>query len=110
MEVQGTIKEIFETNQISEKFKKREVVVTTKEQYPQDIIMQFTQDKCNILDKYNVGEDVEVHVNLRGRGWTKNGATKYFNTLEAWRINKLSEAVGSQTSSSEGEDLDTLPF
>ena len=96
MEVQGTIKAIGKTEEISAKFKKRNVVVTTKEQYPQHISIQFVQDKCDMLDKYNVGEDVTVNINLRGREWTSpKGEVRYFNTIEGWRISKESEAVAS---------------
>lgn len=89
MEVQGKIKFIGTTEAVSDKFRKREIVVTTEEQYPQHISLQFTQDKCDILDKYSIGENVVVNINLRGREWTdKTGAVKYFNTIEGWRIEK----------------------
>lgn len=89
MEVQGKIKFIGTTEAVSDKFRKRDLVVTTEEQYPQHISLQFTQDKCDILDKYSIGENVIVNINLRGREWTdKTGAVKYFNTIEGWRIEK----------------------
>ena len=87
----GSIKVINETVQISEKFKKREFVVTdnNNEMYPQDIMFQAVQDKCDVLDAYNVGDTVEVSFNLRGREWTNpQGEVKYFNTLDAWRVEK----------------------
>lgn len=89
---------IGKTIQVSEKFAKRDVVVTdNSSQYPQDISLQFTQDKCDILDQYNVGDSVEVSFNLRGREWiSPQGEAKYFNTLDAWRIDKLG---GSSTGS-----------
>ena len=92
MEVQGRIKFIGTTEAVSDKFRKREIVVTTDEQYPQHISLQFTQDKCNLLDKYSIGENVVVNINLRGREWTdKTGVVKYFNTIEGWRIEKSSD-------------------
>ena len=88
MEIKGTIKEIFAEQVISEKFKKREFVLTdNSSQYTQEILIQCTNDKCELLDKVQVGSYVVAHINLRGRGWTnKEGVTKYFNTLEAWRL------------------------
>lgn len=88
MELTGKIKLINETKEFgSNGFKKRELVLTTDEQYPQHIIIEFVQDKCGILDKYKVGQDVKVGLNLRGREWTNpQGEVKYFNTIQGWRI------------------------
>lgn len=95
MEIKGTIKAIKATEVVSEKFSKRELVVTTEEQYPQHIAIQFTQDKCDLLNKFSIGQSVEVGINLRGREWTSpQGEVKYFNTIEGWR-------VSSQTATSE---------
>jgi hypothetical protein len=81
------------TVQVSEKFSKREFVVTdTSSMYPQDILFQATQDKCSLLDAVQVNEQVEVSFNLRGREWTNpQGEVKYFNSLEAWRIEKVGQ-------------------
>ena len=89
--LQGTVKVVNNTVQVSEKFSKREFVVTESNgMYPQDILFQATQDKCAILDTVNAGEQVEVSFNLRGREWVSpQGETKYFNTLEAWKIDKV---------------------
>lgn len=89
MEVKGKIKFIGSTQQVSEKFSKREIVVTTDEQFPQHISIEFNQDKCAILDKYSVGDDVEVGINLKGREWTNpQGEVKYFNSIQGWNIKK----------------------
>jgi hypothetical protein len=92
----GTVKVVNSTVQVSEKFSKREFVVTdTSSMYPQDIMFQATQDKCSLLDAVHTGEQVEVSFNLRGREWTSpQGEVKYFNTLEAWRIEKATQAAG----------------
>lgn len=83
--IKGTIKVVKDTVQVSEKFSKQEFVVTTEETYPQDIILQVTQDKCGSVP--SVGTKVEVSYNLRGREWTNpQGEVKYFNTIEAWKI------------------------
>lgn len=92
--LQGTVKVLYPTVQVSEKFSKREFVVTESSgMYPQDILFQLTQDKCALLDGYNVNDGVEVSFNLRGREWTSpQGEVKYFNSLEAWRIDRLGAA------------------
>lgn len=94
--LQGTVKVINDTVQISEKFSKREFVVTeTSSMYPQDIIFQLTQDKCSLIDGMKVNDTVEVSFNLRGREWTSpQGEVKYFNSLEAWRLEKVGQQAG----------------
>ena len=93
-QIKGRIKTIFPTIQVSEKFSKRDVVITTTtDMYPQDILVQFTQDRCAVLDTYKVGQEVDVDYNLRGRGWINpQGEAKYFNTIEGWRISLASGA------------------
>ena len=89
MQVTGKIKVIKATEVVSEKFSKRELVVTTNDQYPQDIMIQFTQDKCNLLDELSEGMDVAVSINIRGREWVSpQGESKYFNTIEGWKVTK----------------------
>ena len=82
-----------QTQQVSDKFAKREFVLKTEasSQYPQFVTMQLTQDKCSLLDQFSEGQELKVSFNLRGREWNGPDGIKYFNTLEAWRI----EAVGS---------------
>ena len=91
----GTVKLISETQQISEKFSKREFVISeTSSMYPQDILFQATQDKCSLLDSVKVQDQIEVSFNLRGREWTSpQGEVKYFNTLDAWRIEKVGQGM-----------------
>lgn len=87
MEVTGKIKEIKEIQHISDSFKKREFVVTTEDQYPQHILIELNQDKCNFLDEANIGDQITAHINLRGREWVNpQGETKYFNTIQAWKL------------------------
>lgn len=94
--LKGKIKVVTPTIQVSDKFAKRELVITTEEQYPQDVMFQFTQDKTALLDGFDVNRDVEVSFNLRGREWTSpQGEVKYFNTLDAWRIDNLGGSVNS---------------
>lgn len=98
MEVSGKIKVINAEQQVSATFKKRELVVTTDEQYPQHIMIEFTQDKCDLLNNYTQGEAVKVSINLRGREWVNpQGETKYFNSIQGWRIEKLQAAAPAAT-------------
>ncbi len=91
MEVTGTIKVIGETQTFGAKgFRKRELVITTDEQYPQSILVEFVQDKCDLLDKFEVGKNVKIGINLRGREWVNpQGETKYFNSIQGWNINSF---------------------
>jgi len=97
MEVKGKIKMISETLTIGDKgFKKRELVVTTDEQYPQYILIEFVQDKCEILNAYKVGQAVTVGINLRGREWVNpQGESKYFNQIQGWKINIAEASTGA---------------
>jgi hypothetical protein len=92
----GIVKVVNPTVQVSEKFAKREFVVTdASSMYPQDIMFQLTQDKCSLADAIQVNDQIEVSFNLRGREWTSPaGEVKYFNTLEAWRIDKIGAVTG----------------
>lgn len=104
MEIQGTIKVIEETKTYgSNGFRKRELVVTTDEQYPQHLLVEFVQDKTNLLDKFQVGQQVKVSIDLRGREWVSpQGDTKYFNSIQGWRIENLQEAP-------QGENMPPVP-
>ncbi len=93
MEITGKVKVINETQQVSDSFKKRELVVTTDEQYPQDILIDFVQDKCDVLNNYQVGQNVKVSINIRGREWINpEGQARYFNSIQGWRIESLAAA------------------
>lgn len=85
--IKGKVDFIGPTIQVSEKFSKRELVVVTSEQYPQHILIEFNQDKCDLLNNITLGMEVDVEYNLRGRSWTNpQGEIKYFNTIQGWKI------------------------
>ncbi len=125
MEVQGSIKLIGEVQEISATFKKRELVVSTDEQYPQTLSIEFIQDKTDLLNKFEIGQNVKVGINLRGREW-ENPQTKeikYFNSIQGWRIELLENSSSDDdlppldnlspfepASETNDEDLDDLPF
>jgi hypothetical protein len=125
------IKLIHPTQQVTEKFSKREFVVTDgmESDYPQHIILQATRDKCSLLDQFKVNDMVDVAINIRGREWTSpQGEIKYFNSIEAWRIEPasgqapstapsgmsdfgISNATNTQSPlESSAEESDDLPF
>lgn len=113
MELIGMLKEKFDAKIVSDRFKKRDFVLTTESTtpYPQHVLIQLTQDKCGILDKYQIGEELKVQVNIRGKEWNGGEGTKYFVTIEAWGIESLSETTTpTPTLTSNTNDLDPLPF
>lgn len=94
MEVIGKIKVLGQKESVGNAFLKRQLVVTTDEQYPQHISIEFVQDKCDLLDKFEVGQDVKVSINLGGREWVSpQGEIKYFNSIKGWRIESLSTSA-----------------
>ena len=99
MELQGKIKMIDETKTYGNNgFRKRELVITTEEQYPQHILIEFVQDKTDLLNNYKVGQDVKVSINLRGREWVNpQGETKYFNSITGWRIENIAPEAGNKS-------------
>lgn len=94
IEITGTIHKLFETKQVSAKFTKRELVIQTDEgKYPQMLLVQVTGDKIAQLDGLHEGDTVKCALNLRGREWrSPAGEVKYFNTIEAWRVERTSAA------------------
>lgn len=95
MDVEGSIKLIFDTQTFDSGFQKREFVITTKEQYPQDIKFELIKDKVDLVDPYNQGDTIKVHFNLRGNEFKG----KYYVNLQAWRLESLSGGASSGQSS-----------
>ncbi len=126
MEVTGQLKLKGDIQKVSEKFQKRDFVLSTdlSTPYPQHVSFQVTQDKCSILDQFNEGDEIKVQFNLRGREWNGPQGIKFFNTLEAWKLEKVSgmQSAPSQNNASMSEntsapvfnssisDADDLPF
>ncbi len=93
LKLTGRVVAIFDKEQITDTFSKREFVVETDEQYPQSVKFELTQAKCDDIDNYKTGEELTVHFNIRGRKWTnKEGEDKYFVSLNAWRLEKQAAA------------------
>ncbi len=90
MDLKGTILLIEETETVgSNNFRKRNVVLETEQStnYPQKILIEFVQDKTELLDNFAPKDDVKVAINIRGREWTnEKGEKKYFNSIQGWKI------------------------
>tara|TARA_R110000772_G_scaffold169897_3_gene281803 strand:- start:44 stop:418 length:375 start_codon:yes stop_codon:yes gene_type:complete len=124
MELQGKIKLIEETKTYGNNgFRKRGMVITTEEQYPQHIMIEFVQDKTDLLNSYQVGMNVKVSINVGGREWVNpQGETKYFNSITGWRIENVDQSVSPNmppmppedafepASDLKEDDHDDLPF
>mgnify|MGYP004703074891 FL=1 len=126
MELQGTVKKVFETQTFASGFQKREMILLTQEQYPQPISIEFLSDKINLLDNLHEGENIKVGINIRGREWTNpQGEVKYFNSITGWRVEKATDSTSEPvhatptaqpvaTASNENpfadEEDDDLPF
>jgi hypothetical protein len=100
MELSGKVKIINPTQTTASGFSKREFVVTTNEQYPQDVKLELIKDKCAALDSYKVGDNVTVGFNIRGNEYQG----KYYVSLQAWKINK------GEVSQPKDNAKDDLPF
>lgn len=116
MEIEGSVKLVMDVQTFGSGFQKREFVLTTKEQYPQDVKFELVKDRVDLIDPYKQGDNIKVHFNIRGNEY--NG--KYFVNLQAWRIESLSKTADSDPFRDSGlpeepaaaEDIaeDDLPF
>jgi len=111
----GTVHKVFDTVQISERFKKREMVLkipSYKEGESKPILFEAIQDQVTLFDGLKPGQAVEVYFNLDGREWiSPTQKVKYFNSLKAWKIDKLTtSAQPSEPVVEELTDSDDLPF
>ena len=105
--VKGLIKVIGDTVQVTEKFSKREVVITVEDgKFPQYISLQATGERTYILDSFKVGDEVEASFNLRGREWQD----KHFNSLELWKIEVLAPSVVTAPAHVPDNPADDFPF
>jgi hypothetical protein len=123
--ITGQLKVKYPEQQVSDRFRKRDFVITdNSSQYPQHISFQLTQDKCALIDQFNPGSEIRVFFNLRGREWkSPQGEIKYFNTIEAWKIEAVNQGAPQQnapamnsvpapdiTTFSAADESDDLPF
>ncbi len=104
MDIEGRIKLIYDTQTFASGFQKREFVITTKEQYPQDVKFELTKDRVDIIDQYQQGNEIKVHFNIRGNEY--NG--KYYVNLQAWRVESIANA--NATSAEPRSTSDDVPL
>ncbi len=122
-EAMGAIRAIMDPQQVTDSFRKREFALEIDDgRYSQTVKFQLVQDKTELLDDFEVGQQVRVHFNLRGREYTRkaDGATDYWTNLECWRIEKAEGADESAEQSGPGQaesetgffgsDSDEIPF
>lgn len=103
MELSGKLKLKYEEQVVSSKFKKRDFVLSTdlSTPYPNHILIQLTQDKCGMLDNFNIGDELKVQINISGKEWSGAQGIKYFNTISAWRIEKIGNSSNSNSQQSQ---------
>ena len=110
MNITGKIKVIGETQIVGNNFKKRDLVLVTNEKYPQSVLVEMIQANCDALDRFKQGDEVKVLINIKGREWTSpQGETKYFTSIQGWKIDSNVAEVTTADHSPDREDSD-LPF
>ncbi len=119
-EINGKVILKEDTQQISDRFKKREFVIEVENERNSDwndfIKFQLTQDRCDLLETVSVNEEIKVSFNIKGRKWEKDGKVNYFSNLEAWRIEKMQAAAAAEMPEFNAADMppapeeDDLPF
>ncbi len=122
-EITGKLIEKFDTREVSDKFRKREFVIEKKAEaggldFSDYIKFQLTQNRCELIDKYNINDEIRVFFDIRGNKWEKDGTVSYFTNLNVWKI----EAAGTEKQEEipppgaddipppSEEDIDDLPF
>jgi len=115
MNIKGKLVEKFETVQITETFKKREFIIQENKnpEYPEYIKVELIQDKVSLLDSLNIGDEINVLINIKGRNWEdKDGNMKYFNSIQGWKIESenqnTTQEIPSENINQENEE--DLPF
>ena len=123
-EITGKVIEIYPTVQVSDKFRKREFVIEKKETggtavFVDYLKFQLVQDKCDLINESFLQEEIKIWFNLKGNKWERDGKINYFTNLDAWKIEKFSEASRDQNYSPnktledippENDELSDLPF
>jgi hypothetical protein len=117
LETNGRIHKLFETKQVTERFRKREFVVELADnpRYPQFVMFQLTGDRCENLDGYNEGDEVRVEFSLRGREWkSPQGEIRFFNSLDVWTLERAGASSGDRAGLPDDvpppTDQDDIPF
>src|SRR5690606_2542676 len=103
LEITGKLTVKYDTQQVKESFRKREFVVELSDDvngnvYTNFAKMQLVQTKCDILDQFNVGDQIKVSFNIRGNRWERDGKVSYITNLDAWRIEPVVAAPNAAPS------------
>ncbi len=97
-EISGKLFEIFDTVNITDSFRKREFIVEKTENvsgrdFTDHIKFQCIQERCDLLNNFNVNDEVKISFNIKGRKWEKDGRGGYITNLDCWRIEQLGNAA-----------------
>lgn len=106
MELTGKVKIIRDEQTFDSGFTKREFVVTTEEQYPQDIKFELLKEKGALLEPFQTGDGITVHFDIRGREWNDN----YYVNLVAWKLEAVGAAAPTQATPQAGPPASDAPF
>ena len=112
----GKLTEIFSIKKINERFQKRDIIIEVAENpdYPQYVTFQLSGDRCGLVDSFNTGDELKISFNLRGNKWSSpDGTTKYFNSLDIWKIEVPTKELGNHDKTFEDLNLggeDEPPF
>lgn len=98
MDLQGKLVQKGDVQNISEKFKKRDFAIEIQKEHNgstwvEYAAFQLTQDKTSKLDEFNIGDFISVDFNVKGNKYEKGGVTRYFNNLDAWKLEKVEGGV-----------------
>jgi len=109
-EITGKLIEKYDTKKVSDKFKKREFVLEKKAEasgldFSDYIKFQLTQDRCDLIDPYNIHDIIKVYFNIRGNKWEKDGNISYFTNLDVWKI----EAAGTENEDTPMPGIENMP-
>jgi hypothetical protein len=122
-ELSGKLIEKYDIIQVSDTFKKREFVIehidnSSGKDYTDLIKFQLTRERCALIDRFNINDEIKVSFNIRGKRWVKDDRVSYFINLEAWKIEKI--VISSEEpplppplmdeEAPPLEELDDLPF
>ncbi len=116
MNIKGKLVDKFDTVQVTETFKKREFIIEDNKnpEYPEFIKIELIQDKVNLLDNLNIGDEINVAINIKGRKWEdKEGNIRYFNSIQGWKIEAENQEMNQDTREEDmNQEIDDsdLPF
>ncbi|NOY37160.1 MAG: DUF3127 domain-containing protein [Chlorobi bacterium] len=113
-EITGKLIEKFDTRQVSDSFRKREFVLEKKPEnsgldFSDYIKFQLIQDRCDLIDPYQVNDELKVFFNIRGNRWEKDGRVNYFTNLDVWKIEKTPGAGPEPPDMPGSDDIPPLP-